>query len=113
MKEPEYPFQLAVTDYFDVAAVNYLIIADRFTGWPEIFRQNGKTMTSVKKCRNFFSQFGVPEEIASDGGGPFSSHEWRCFLRQWGIHQRKSSANYPQSNGRAELAVKTCKRLLA
>ena len=31
---------------------------------------------------------------------------------QWGVYHRKSSANYPQSNGRAELAVKTCKRLL-
>ena len=34
------------------------------------------------------------------------------FLKQWAIYWRKSSANFPQSNGRAELAVKTCKRLL-
>ena len=110
--EPEYPFQLAVSDYFDVAGVKYLVVADRYTGWPELFRQNGKALTLVKTCRNLFAQFGVPEEIASDGGPPYNSYEWKCFLRQWGIRHRQSSANYPQSNGRAELAVKTCKRLL-
>ncbi len=103
---------MAVTDYFEVAAVNYLVIADRYTGWPELFRQNGKAITLVKTCRNLFAQFGVPEEIASDGGGPYKSYVWIQFLFQWGIYHRKSSANYPQSNGRAELAVKTCKRLL-
>lgn len=112
LPEPLYPWQLTVMDYFDLAAVYYLVIADRYTGWPEIFRQNGKTITLVKTCRNLFAQFGVPEEIASDGGGPFKSYEWRTFLFQWGIHHRKSSANYHQSNGRAELAVKSCKRLL-
>ena len=112
LPEPEYPWQLAVTDYFEVAAVNYLVIADRYTGWPELFRQNGKAITLVRTCRNLFAQFGVPEEIASDGGGPYKSFEWLQFLLQWGIYHRKSSANYPQSNGRAELAVKTCKRLL-
>ena len=59
-----------------------------------------------------FAQYGVPEEIATDGGPPFQSHEWMQFLKQWGIHHRESSANFPQSNGRAELAVKSCKRML-
>ena len=69
-------------------------------------------MTLVKTCRRLFAQFGVPEEIAHDGGSSYKSYEWMKFLEQWGIDQRKSSANYPQSNGRAELAVKSCKRLL-
>ena len=34
------------------------------------------------------------------------------FLRQWGVHHRGSSAYNPQSNGRAEVAVKTVKRML-
>ena len=99
-------------DYFDHAALKYLVIADRFTGWPELFRQNGKAMTLVKTCRNLFSQFGVPEELSFDGGPPFDSYEWKRFLIQWDIVTRLSAANYPQSNGRAELAVKSCKRML-
>ena len=34
------------------------------------------------------------------------------FLKKWGIRHRLSSAHYPQSNGRTEVAVKTAKRLL-
>ncbi len=110
--EPEYPWQQAVLDFFESAAHKYLVIADRFTGWPELSRQNGKAMTLVRTCRNVFAQFGVPEELSFDGGPPFDSHEWKRFLIQWDIFPRLSSANYPQSNGRAELAVKSCKRLL-
>ncbi len=111
-KEPEYPWQLTVMDYFDKEGMNFLVVADRYSGWPELFRQDQKAMTLVKTCRRLFAQFGVPEEIAHDGGPAFKSYEWRQFLRQWDIHQRKSSAYNPQSNGRAELAVKSCKRLL-
>ena len=110
--DPEYPWQQTVMDYFDLAGINYLVVADRFTGWPEIFRQNGKAMTLIRTCRNLFAQFGVPEEVSSDGGPPFDSFEWKKFLVQWDVGTRRSSANYPQSNGRAELAVKSCKRML-
>ncbi len=111
-KEPEYPWQLIVMDYFDQEGKHFLVVADRYTGWPELFRQDSKAVTLVRTCRGLFAQFGIPEEIANDGGSPFTSYEWKQFLRQWDIYQRKSSANFPQSNGRAELAVKSCKRLL-
>jgi len=51
--------------------------------------------------------------VETDGGPPFNSAEWRAFLKKWGIKHRLSSAGYPQSNGRAELAVKTAKRVLS
>ena len=54
----------------------------------------------------------VPEEIASDGGPQFKSSEFKNFLKSWGIRHRLSSAEYPQSNGRAELAVKTAKHII-
>ena len=60
----------------------------------------------------YFSIFGVPQELASDGGQPFDSSDYRNFLQQWNIHCRLSSAYYPQSNGRAEAGVKTAKRIL-
>ena len=39
-------------------------------------------------------------------------HEVQTFLMKWGVHHRLSSAYFPHSNNRAELAVKTAKRLL-
>lgn len=60
----------------------------------------------------WFRTFGVPEEISSDGGPPFKSSEYLKFINEWGITPRLSSAYYPQSNGRAEIAVKIMKRAL-
>ena len=47
--EPEFPWQKAVLDYFEDAALKYLVVADRFTGWPELSRQNGKALTYWSK----------------------------------------------------------------
>ncbi len=51
-------------------------------------------------------------EISSDGGPEFTASVTADFLSRWGVHHRISSAYFPQSNGRAEVAVKKCKRLL-
>ena len=110
--EPDYPWQHTVADYFTMKGNNYLAVADRFSGWLEVYQLDGKTTTLIKTLRNLFAQMGVPAELASDGGPSFTSHVMRQFLYQWDINLRLSSAHYPQSNGRAELAVKTCKRLL-
>ena len=59
-----------------------------------------------------FAVFGVPEELASDRGSPFNSHDHSMFLQKWGINIRGSATYYPQSNRRAELAVKTAKKIL-
>merc|ERR1712082_368089 len=56
---------------------------------------------------------GKPVILETDGGPPFNGGEFARFCKKWGIHHRLSSAGYPQSNGRAELAVKTAKRILA
>ena len=56
--------------------------------------------------------YGAPTELATDGGQPFPSHDIQQFLCSWGVKWRQSSAYYPQSNGRAKLAVKTAKRIL-
>ena len=55
---------------------------------------------------------GVPEEIASGGGPPYNPMEYDAFLIMWDVRKRKSSAYFPQSNGRAEATVKTAKRIL-
>ena len=59
-----------------------------------------------------FSTFGVPLELSSDGGPEFAADLTKKFLRRWSIEHRVSSAYNAQSNGRAEVAVKTTKRLL-
>ena len=36
LENPEYPFQQVVADYFQEQGKNYLVIADRFSGWPTV-----------------------------------------------------------------------------
>lgn len=93
----------------------YLVCADRFTGWPIIYNIPPGKATAEKLisiCRSIFQTYGAPDELSSDGGPPFTAHTFQQFLRTWGVTQRISSASYPQSNGRAELAVKTAKRII-
>ncbi len=112
---PEYPFQLVVADYFDLAGRKFLVYADRYTGWPAVSEpkhDKNDTRNLMRSLREWFSIYGVPEEIASDGGPPFPSHATKTFLKSWGVRHRISSAYLPHSNGRAELAVKVTKRAL-
>jgi len=51
-------------------------------------------------------------ELSSDQGPEFMADKTQDFLLRWGIKHRVSAAYNPQSNGRAELAVKSTKQLL-
>ena len=66
----------------------------------------------VTSLRSIFHTYGTPLRLYTDGGLPFASYETREFLQKWGVKHIISSAHYPQSNGRAELGVKTAKRIL-
>ena len=90
---------------------------DRLSGWVEIFKAPHGTAQAgaqgvIAAIRAQFTTFGVPEEIFSDGGQEFSSAATADFLIRWEVRHRMSSAYFPQSNGRAEVAVKKAKRML-
>ena len=111
---PEYPFQQAVTDLFEFEGHYYLVYTDRLTGFIELAYFPGSTVSStiISTFREFFHRWGVPEEISLDGGPNLVSNEVKNWLKKWGVTIRLSSAYYPQSNGRAEAAVKSIKRLI-
>ena len=115
---PTYPFEAVATDYCDFNGSHYLITVDRFSNWPEVIKvkpssSNAGSSGLIKSLRKYFATFGVPEELSSDGGPEFSSKETETFFNKWGIRHRQSSAYNPRSNGRAEVAVKSMKRLLS
>ena len=114
---PLTPFEQIFADFFELSGHHYLVIGDRLSGWPEIFyTPSGSTSSGARgliKCLRFhFATFGVPESLSSDGGPEFMASMTREFLNKWNVRHRVSSAYYPQSNGRAEVAVKAAKRLL-
>ena len=105
---PEVP-----TDICSLSGFSYLIYVDVYSGWVEVANLTNTNFQAIKRVLlMYFALFGVPEEIAADGGPPFDSHDYTNFLKRWKIRRRLSSAYYPQSNGRAEAGVKTAKRIL-
>ena len=114
LPQPDYPFQFLVSDYFQEGGNHYLVLADRFSGWPTVQFCGGSTSSAVKLVENlraYFSMHGIPEEIATDGGSTYMAYETQKFLSDYGINHRVSSVAFPHSNQRAELAVKSLKRL--
>lgn len=114
---PSTPFESIFADYFEFAGQKYLVIGDRLSGWSEVFvcppGSSRAGATGLIGClRALFATFGVPEELSSDGGPEFTANATQDFLTRWGVKHRVSSPYHPQSNGRAEVAVKSTKRLL-
>ena len=111
---PQYPFQHTVADLFQLDGQVYLAYADRCTGWLEVDHlPNGATSSKIMAVfRQYFARWGAPESISTDGGTNLTSEEVSKFMGCWDVAMRTSSAHFPQSNGRAEVAVKSAKRLL-
>jgi hypothetical protein len=58
------------------------------------------------------ARWGIHYIFSSDEASMFTSEERRDFLQRWGIRHRVSSPYYPRANKRAELGVKSAKRLI-
>ena len=111
------PFEKNFADYFDYAGRHFLIVGDRLSCQSDMFgTPGGSTITGanalLRLLRSYFVTFGVPEKISSNGGPEFTAFVIQDFMCKWDIKHRVSSAYFPQSNGRAEVAVKAAKRLL-
>jgi hypothetical protein len=72
--------------------------------------------TTARRLINAFRAFfmdtgGAPVKIYADNS-PFGAAELQSFLRDWGVSFGSSSPHYHQSNGRAEAAIKSMKKLV-
>ncbi|XP_040074800.1 igE-binding protein-like [Ixodes scapularis] len=67
---------------------------------------------TVEKLMAVFAQFGLPEELVTDGGPQFPSEEFKNFLKDQGVVNSMTPPYHPASNGAAEKAVITVNRAL-
>ena len=110
---PTTPFECIAADYFNLNGSHYLVCADCLSGWINAYGAPAAGSKGLIAClRLLFCGKGVPVELSSDGGPEFTAGDTRAFLESWGVRQRLSSAYHLQSNGRAEAAVKTAKRMM-
>ena len=111
---PMFPFQSVCADHFALRGKQYLVVVDRFSGWPSVFYCGDTVGTSrkvIEVLREYFGRYGVPEVMSTDGAPNFVSYKMSSFLARYGVKHRISSAMYPHSNMRAELGVRSMKRL--
>ena len=79
----------------------------------EVDKLRSKTAEEVvKKLKAHLARHGIPDQLVSDNGQPFSSAKFQEFAKLYGFEHVTSSPIYAQSNGKAENAVKTAKSLL-
>merc|ERR1719431_1699126 len=112
---PSYPFEMVVADYCHLNGMNFLVMADRYSGWLSAWyvgKGDFDTDRLLEILREYFSTFSVPAEISSDMGPQFKSSKFAQFLQRYGVHHRQSSSYFAHSNTRAEVAVKTGKRMI-
>ena len=108
------PFEQLHMDFADHAGRKYLVAVDGFSGWLFVadLGPNAPAAKLISAVREIFCRVGVPDIIWSDGGPQFTSNAFQTFLRNWQVTHERSSPEYPQSNGKAESAVKAAKKLL-
>ena len=89
-----------------------LVIVDYYSNFIEVCRlQSQVTNSVIREMQGAFARFGVPDQLAMDNGPQFRNEAFARFASSWGFEHVTSSPNYPQSNGKAENAVKTVKKL--
>lgn len=100
------------SDYFHYKGHSYLVSVDRYSNWPIVEKSTGGAQPLIDILRRTFVTYGIPDELASDGGPEFVATATKIFLAVWGVRHRLSSVAFPHSNCRAEIGVKTVKRMI-
>ena len=110
---PDRPWAKVATDLFQFENKDYLVTVDYFSDFFEVDRLYSTTSeTVIKKLKGHFARYGIPDEVISDNGSQFTAEEFRVFAQAYGFKHTSTSPHHPQSNGKAESAVKQAKKTL-
>ena len=109
---PDRPWQRLGMDLFELNGENYFLAVDYYSRWIEVKHLTFQTSKAIiKHLKAIMSVHGIPDVIVSDNGPQFASSEFLQFAEGYGFTHVTSSPRYPQSNGEAERAVQTVKRM--
>ena len=107
------PFEAVSVDLAQYKGQHYLVVVDRYSGWINAARlTNLETSAVIRIMTDWHCDYGWPQFLRSDGGSQFRT-EFTAWCETNGVKHEKSSPENHKSNGHAEQAVKTVKKLLA
>lgn len=111
-KVPKLPWQEVGCDIFELNQKQYLVVVDALSNYIEVCYLNDlRSATVINKLKSIFARHGIPVVLYSDGGLCFDSELFKKFEKEWSFVHVLSSPHYPKSNGLAESAVKTVKKI--
>ena len=86
---PDYPWQMVGMDLFEV---NYVLLVDYFSRYPEVIKLSVTTSAAViNVMKSIFARHGIPEVVRSDDGPQFSAEEFTKFSSSFGFQLLTSS----------------------
>ncbi|XP_037509314.1 uncharacterized protein K02A2.6-like [Rhipicephalus sanguineus] len=100
---PGRPWEFLGMDLFHLHGQTFLLVVDYYSRFPEVVTLRGTTARAViDALKSIFARHGIPQDVRSDNGPPFSSQEFAAFAVSYGFNHATSSPHYAQSNGEAE-----------
>ncbi|KAJ8366207.1 hypothetical protein SKAU_G00150380 [Synaphobranchus kaupii] len=109
---PELLFEKVASDLFEFEGKQYVILVDYYSKYIEVSElKDQRSRTTIEALKNQFSRHGIPATLRTDNGPQYSAEEFKEFCKSYGIVHKTSSPHTPHSNGEAERAVQTIKRL--
>ena len=111
---PERPWEVIGADLFSLETSTFLITVSYYSGFWEIDQLQGLGTTPVIRClKRHFARSGIPAKWCNRQRTPVRvKSRFEQFAKEWGFDLKTSSPEFPQSNGKAESAVKIAKSLI-
>ena len=99
------------TDWFEFRGKQGIIFIDDASRFIVSYGEfgNANTDNSLKVFKQGL-KYGIPKQVMSDHGTQFENQFMEC-LKEVGSKQIKARVKHPQSNGKAERAIQTIKKL--
>ena len=89
-----------------------LLLTVVLTGQRSSTGQEHDSCQSYSVLLGVFSRYRAPDIIWADQGPQIMSQTFQSFAKEWGFRHVTSSPTYLQSNGKAESAVKSMKKII-
>jgi len=97
---PRRPWSKIGADLCELDGRSLLVVCDYYSNFVEVEKITTVNTSSVSKVlKMLFSRYGVPDQLVTDNGQQFSSHEFQQFSKEWGFDHITSFPYHPQANG--------------
>ena len=100
-------------DLFEFEGKTYLVNLDYYSDFFEMDHlRSPSSVCVIRKLKAHFACHGIPEQLVTDNGSQFSSHDFLKFSRDWDFEHVTSSPHHSHGNGKTENAVNKAKKIL-